>query len=264
MAAGVSGGAMLAPVRLTGRATLSLLRGVGAVVIFAARGIVPGRDSSAAELGRQLVRIGWLSLPVVGLTALFTGAALALQINAGGERFKAGDVVPAIVAIGMVRELGPVLGGLMVAARVASSIAAELGSMRVSEQIDALVTLSTDPVKWLVWPRIWAAVLAVPVLVGVGDVIGIMGGWIVGTTTLGFTSARYLSSSWAYLESWDVLSGLIKGAGFGLIVALAGTWCGIHAGRGAEGVGRATTTAVVAASVAILAANFVMTGLFFT
>ena len=152
----------------------------------------------------------------------------------------------------------------MVAARVASSIAAEIGSMRVTEQIDALVTLSTDPMGWLVTPRLWAAILVVPVLVGVGDVIGIMGGWLVGTTTLGFTSQGYLSSSWAYLERWDVVSGLIKGAAFGAIVALAGCWFGMRAGRGAEGVGRATTNAVVAASVAILAANFVLTGLFFT
>ncbi len=251
------------PLAALGRVTLRVVRGVGQVAIFAARGLAaPGFHP--ALLARQLLRIGWLSLPVVGLTALFTGAALALQINSGGERFQAGDVVPAIVAIGMVRELGPVLGGLMVAARVASSIAAEIGSMRVSEQIDALVTLSTDPMGWLVTPRLWAAILSVPVLVAVGDAIGIMGGWLVGTTALGFTSQAYISNSWAYLESWDVLSGLIKGSVFGAIVALAGCWFGMHAGRGAEGVGRATTNAVVAASVGILAANFVLTGLFFT
>ena len=251
------------PLAALGRVTLRVVRGVGQVAIFAARGLAaPGFHPTL--LARQLLRIGWLSLPVVGLTALFTGAALALQINSGGERFQAGDVVPAIVAIGMVRELGPVLGGLMVAARVASSIAAEIGSMRVSEQIDALVTLSTDPMGWLVTPRLWAAILSVPVLVAVGDAIGIMGGWLVGTTALGFTSQAYISNSWAYLESWDVLSGLIKGSVFGAIVALAGCWFGMHAGRGAEGVGRATTNAVVAASVGILAANFVLTGLFFT
>ncbi|ARJ70521.1 MlaE family ABC transporter permease [Paracoccus contaminans] len=252
-----------APIRAVGRVAIALVAGVGRAAIFAARALAsPG--FRPVLLAEQLLRIGWLSLPVVGLTALFTGAALALQINAGGERFQAGDVVPAVVAIGMVRELGPVLGGLMVAARVASSIAAEIGSMRVSEQIDALVTLSTDPVGWLVTPRLWAAILSVPLLVGVGDAIGIMGGWLVGTSTLGFTSQAYLASSWAYLESWDVLSGLVKGAAFGAIVALCGCWFGLHAGRGAEGVGRAATSAVVAASVAILAANFAMTGLFFT
>ena len=251
------------PVRLTGRATLALLRGIGRVAIFATRGLA-GPGFRPGLLAEQLLRIGWLSLPVVGLTALFTGAALALQINAGGQRFQAGDVVPAIVAIGMVRELGPVLGGLMVAARVASSIAAELGSMRGTEQIDALVTLSTNPIGWLVTPRLWAAILAVPVLVGVGDIVGIMGGWLVGINVLGFTSQAYLANSWAYLEFWDVASGLWKGAAFGAIVAISGCWFGMRAGRGAEGVGRATTNAVVAASVGILAANFVMTGLFFT
>lgn len=254
--------AALTPVRLLGRASLRALRGIGAVTIFAMRGLA-GIAAHPGELARQLLHIGWLSLPVVGLTALFTGAALALQIHSGGARFQAGDVVPAIVAIGMARELGPVLGGLMVAARVASAIAAELGTMRVTEQIDALVTLSTDPVGWLVSPRIWAAILCLPLLVGVGDVIGIMGGWLVGVNALGFNSATYIANSWAYLEFWDVASGLIKGAAFGLIVAVSGCWFGMQAGNGAAGVGRATTSAVVAASVGILAANFALTGLFF-
>lgn len=250
------------PVRLIGRGAIATLRGTGRVAIFAVRGLVRvGQHPS--ELARQMLHIGWLSLPVVGLTALFTGAALALQIHSGGERFQAGDVVPAIVAIGMARELGPVLGGLMVAARVASAIAAELGTMRVTEQIDALVTLSTDPVGWLVSPRLWAAILCLPVLVGVGDLIGIMGGWLVGVNALGFNSASYLSNSWAYLERWDVVSGLIKGGFFGLVVALSGCWFGMTAGNGAAGVGRATTNAVVAASVGILAVNFALTGLFF-
>ena len=250
------------PIRLTGRAAIGLTRMIGRVAIFAGRGLAR-IGAHPSDLARQMLHIGWLSLPVVGLTALFTGAALALQIHSGGERFQAGDVVPAIVAIGMARELGPVLGGLMVAARVASAIAAELGTMRVTEQIDALVTLSTDPIGWLVSPRLWAAVLCVPVLVGVGDVIGIMGGWIIGVQALGFNSTTYLANSWAYLEGWDVISGLIKGAFFGLIVALAGCWFGMGAGGGAAGVGRATTNAVVAASVGILAANFALTGLFF-
>lgn len=250
------------PVRLIGRAALALARTTGRVAIFAGQGL-SRIGAHPAELARQMLHIGWLSLPVVGLTALFTGAALALQIHSGGERFQASDVVPAIVAIGMARELGPVLGGLMVAARVASAIAAELGTMRVTEQVDALVTLSTDPVGWLVSPRLWAAVLCLPVLVGVGDVIGIMGGWLIGVNALGFSSTTYLSNSWAYLEFWDVASGLIKGGFFGFVVALSGCWFGMHAGNGAAGVGRATTSAVVAASVGILATNFMLTGLFF-
>ncbi|WCR09250.1 ABC transporter permease [Paracoccus stylophorae] len=250
-------------VRRIGRVALHALRATGAVALFTLRGLFRLRPFYPGAFATQLVQIGWLSLPVVGLTALFTGAALALQIHSGGARFQASDVVPAIVAIGMVRELGPVLGGLMVAARVASSIAAEIGTMRVTEQIDALVTLSTDPMRWLVTPRLWAGLLTVPILVGVGDIIGIMGGWLVGTNSLGFNSAAYLANSRAYLESWDVISGLIKGAAFGLIVTVAGCWFGMRSGRGAEGVGRATKSAVVAAAVAILAANFVLTGLFF-
>ena len=251
------------PVRLTGRASLRLLRSIGAVTLFALRGLFAWRPFHARAFAAQLVQVGWLSLPVVGLTALFTGAALALQIHSGGARFQASDVVPAIVAIGMVRELGPVLGGLMVAARVASSFAAEIGTMKVTEQIDALVTLSTDPMGWLVTPRLWAAILTVPLLVAVGDIIGIMGGWLVGTQSLGFVSASYIANSWAYLEVWDVLSGLLKGAVFGFVVALSGCWFGLHAGRGAAGVGRATKSAVVVAAVGILAANFILTGLVF-
>jgi len=162
-----------------GRPVLAALAGVGRVSRFAgailAHLVRP--PFYFREFGHALLQIGWFSLPVVGLTALFTGGALALQIYSGGARFNAESVVPSIVAIGMARELGPVLGGLMVAARVASSIAAEIGTMKVTEQIDALVTLSTNPLKYLAVPRVLAATLAVPILVAVGDSIGIMGGW---------------------------------------------------------------------------------------
>ena len=124
------------------------------------------------EILKAFYQIGWMSLPVLGLTALFTGGALALQIYAGGSRFNAEQVVPAIVAIGMARELGPVLGGLIVAARVASSIAAEIGTMKVTEQLDALTTLSTNPIKYLVVPRVLAATLSLPALIAIGDSIG--------------------------------------------------------------------------------------------
>jgi phospholipid/cholesterol/gamma-HCH transport system permease protein len=210
------------------------------------------------------MQIGWFSLPVVGLTALFTGGALALQIYSGGARFNAESVVPSIVAIGMVRELGPVLGGLMVAARVASSIAAEIGTMKVTEQIDALVTLSTDPIRYLAVPRVLAATLVMPILVAVGDTIGIMGGWLVGTTRLNFNSATYIRNTVEFLEVWDVGSGLVKGAAFGFIVALMGCYHGMNSARGAQGVGAATKAAVVSASVMILAANYLLTEVFFT
>ena len=249
-----------------GRPVLAALAAVGRLALFALQTLrhLVTPPFYLREFGHSLLQIGWFSLPVVGMTALFTGGALALQIFSGGSRFNAEAVVPQIVAIGMARELGPVLGGLMVAARVASSIAAEIGTMKVTEQVDALVTLSTNPMKYLTVPRVLAATLAVPVLVAVGDSIGIAGGWLVGISRLGFNSATYLQNTTDFLEFWDVGSGLVKGAVFGFIVALMGCYYGLNSGRGAQGVGAATKSAVVAASVAILAANYVLTGLFFT
>ena len=245
---------------------LAVLAALGRITIFALQTLrhLVTPPFYAREFGQALLHIGWFSLPVVGMTALFTGGALALQIFSGGSRFNAEAVVPQIVAIGMARELGPVLGGLMVAARVASSIAAEIGTMKVTEQVDALVTLSTNPMKYLTVPRVLAATLAVPVLVGVGDSIGIAGGWLVGISRLDFNSVTYLKNTTDFLEVWDVGSGLVKGAVFGFIVALMGCYYGLNSGRGAQGVGAATKSAVVAASVAILAANYALTGLFFT
>ncbi len=254
------------PLAALGRAVLGALAGLGRVGIFAALTVshLARPPFYFREFGQALLAIGYFSLPVVGLTAVFTGGALALQIYAGGARFSAEAVVPSIVAIGMTRELGPVLGGLMVAARVASSIAAEIGTMKVTEQIDALVTLSTNPVKYLAVPRVLAATLAVPALVGIGDAIGIMGGYLVGTSRLGFNSAAYLKNTADFLQPWDVGSGLVKGAVFGFFVALMGCYYGMTSGRGAQGVGAATKSAVVAASVLILASNYILTEVFFS
>jgi phospholipid/cholesterol/gamma-HCH transport system permease protein len=248
-----------------GRSTLELLAATGRVAVFL--GVALGHMVRApfypGELGRQLLRIGYFSLPVVGLTALFTGGALALQVYSGGSRFNAETVVPSIVAIGIVRELGPVLAGLMVAGRVASSIAAELGTMRVTEQIDALTTLSTNPIKYLVVPRILAATLALPALVAVGNVIGVMGGYLVGTGRLGFNAATYIRNTVDYLEAGDITTSLTKAAVFGFLLGLMGCYHGFNSGRGAQGVGQATTNAVVTASVLILASNYVLTEAFF-
>jgi len=248
-----------------GRSVLGLLGGLGAGTLFMLRTLAAMLRPPfyLREFGHALLTIGYFSLPVVGLTAIFTGAALALQIYAGGSRFEAEAVVPSIVAIGMTRELGPVLGGLMVAARVASSIAAEIGTMKVTEQIDALVTLSTDPMRYLTVPRVLAATLSVPVLVAAGDSIGIFGGYLVGTGKLGFNTATYLNNTVDFLEVWDVTSGMIKGAVFGFLTALVGCYYGMNSGRGAQGVGRATKSAVVTASVLILASNYLLTELFF-
>ncbi len=249
-----------------GRTVMALLAAIGRITLFALNTVkhLFSPPFYGKELFAALVQIGWLSLPVVGLTAFFTGGALALQIYAGGARFNAESVVPSIVAIGMARELGPVLGGLMVAARVSSSIAAEIGTMKVTEQIDALVTLSTNPMKYLTLPRVLAATLAVPILVAVGDAIGIMGGYIVGTERLGFNAAAYLKNTVDFLTLADITSGMVKGAVFGFIVALMGCYFGMNSGRGAQGVGRATKSAVVTSSVMILAANYILTEAFFS
>lgn len=257
---------ILRPVATIGRSTLALLAGIGSVTLFFFRTLaaILTPPFYFREFGQALLTIGYNSLPVVGMTTLFTGGALALQIYAGGARFNAEEVVPSIVAIGMVRELGPVLGGLMVAARVASSIAAEIGTMKVTEQIDALTTLSTDPMKYLTVPRVLAATISVPILVAVGDSIGIFGGYLVGTGRLGFNPAAYLKNTVDFLEMWDIMSGIIKGAVFGFLVALIGCYHGMNSGRGAQGVGRATKSAVVSASVMIFAANYLLTELFFS
>ncbi|MEM1162937.1 MAG: ABC transporter permease [Pseudomonadota bacterium] len=244
-----------------GAAVLGLCQSAGALLMFAGSGVshVFMPPWYPVELGRQLMRIGYFSLPVVGLTALFTGGALALQVYSGGSRFNVEAVVPNIVAIAMTRELGPVLGGLMVAGRVSASIAAEIGTMRVTEQIDALTTLSTNPMKYLVAPRLLAATIAMPILAGVGDIIGIMGGFLVGVTRLDFSAGTYINTTYSFLTTGDVVSGLVKAAVFGFIIALMGCYHGYNSGRGAQGVGRATTNAVVTASILILASNYLLT-----
>lgn len=256
---------LTAPLAALGRLVLGALASIGRIAVFAGQVVshIVRPPFYPREFLTALLQIGWFSLPVVGMTALFTGGALALQIYAGGARYGAEAAVPSITAIGMVRELGPVLGGLMVAARVTSSIAAEIGTMKVTEQIDALVTLSTNPLKYLAVPRVVAAVLVVPVLVAVGDSIGIAGGWLVGINQLGFNSSTYIKNTVNFLQFWDVASGLVKGAAFGFIIALMGVYHGMNSGRGAQGVGAATKSAVVAASVLILAANFLLTRVFF-
>jgi phospholipid/cholesterol/gamma-HCH transport system permease protein len=212
----------------------------------------------------QALRIGYNSLPVVGLTAFFTGGVLALQIFVGGSRFNAENIVASIVAIGITRELGPVIAGLMVAGRVSAAIAAEIGTMRVTEQIDALVTLSTSPFRYLVAPRIIAALVSLPILVAIADTIGIMGGYVVGTQSLGFNPQGYLKNTADIIEFNDVFSGLVKSAVFGFIIAFMGCYHGYYSRGGAQGVGRATTSAVVSASIFILAANYALTSLIFT
>lgn len=212
---------------------------------------------------RQMIEIGYFSLPVVGLTAIFTGMVLALQSHTGFARFSAESAVATVVVISITRELGPVLAGLMVAGRIGAAMAAEIGTMRVTEQVDALTTLSTNPFKYLVAPRILAGLLMLPCLVVVADIIGVFGGFVVGAYKLGYNPATYLQSTWEYLKPLDVISGLVKASAFGFIISLMGCYHGYHSKGGAQGVGQATTNAVVSASILILTFNYVLTALFF-
>jgi len=249
-----------------GRGFLALLSRVGRVTIvsFEALKAIVTPPFYGREILKSIWNAGYLSLPLIALTALFAGGALALQIFDGGARFSAEEVMPQIVAIGMVRELGPVLVGLMIAARVTSSFAAEIGTMKVTEQIDALVTLSTDPMRYLIAPKVLGMTITAPILVAVGDILGIFGGFAVATTRLDFNAAVYLTNTVNFLEPIDITSSLIKGATFGLIAALMGCYFGMTTKKGAAGVGKATKSAVVAASILILAANFLLTEAFFS
>ena len=212
---------------------------------------------------RQIVDIGYFSLPVVGLTAVFTGMVLALQSYTGFSRFNAESAVATVVVLSVTRELGPVIAGLMVAGRVGAAMAAEIGTMRVTDQIDALVTLSTDPLRYLVLPRLVAGLVALPFLVLIADIIGVFGGFLVGTYKLNFNPVSYLTQTGEHLETMDVVSGLIKAAVFGFIITLMGCYHGYQSRGGAAGVGQATTYAVVSASILILLLDYLLTAVFF-
>ncbi len=212
---------------------------------------------------RQMVDIGYYSLPVVGLTALFTGMVLALQTFTGFANFAAESAVPTVVVLSVTRELGPVIAGLMVAGRIGAAIAAEIGTMRVTDQIDALTTLSTNPFKYLVVPRLLAGTLTLPALVLVADIIGVFGGFLVSTYNLRFNPAAYIQRTADFIQTNDVVSGLVKAGVFGFIVALMGCYYGYHSRGGAQGVGAATTYAVVSASILILLLDYVLTALLF-
>jgi phospholipid/cholesterol/gamma-HCH transport system permease protein len=198
------------------------------------------------------------------MTAVFSGAVLALQSYTGFSRFSAESSIATVVVLSITRELGPVLAGLMVAGRVGASIAAEIGTMKVTEQIDALFTLSTDPIKYLVVPRVIASVLTMPCLVLIGDIIGVMGGYLVSVYKLGFNGVTYIKNTVEYLETIDVVSGLVKAAVFGFIIAIMSCYHGYHSNKGAKGVGTATTDAVVSSSILILLSNYLITELFFS
>jgi phospholipid/cholesterol/gamma-HCH transport system permease protein len=221
------------------------------------------RPFDGSELMRQMVRVGWDSIPVVFLTCLFTGMVLALQTYPGFERIHAEGFVGSVVALSLTRELAPVLTGLMVAGRVGSAMAAELGTMRVTEQIDALYAMATEPIHYLVVPRVNASIVMLPLLTIVGDAVGIIGGWLVSVGLFGANSYLYINRTFQFLEVNDVTSGLIKAAFFGLILSVTGCAKGFYTSGGAEGVGRSTTSAVVTACLYILLSDFFLTKMLF-
>ncbi len=252
----------LAPI---GRVFLAFLAATGRLAMFVGtclKGFVSPPFHFRSIL-KQFMEIGYYSLPVVGLTALFTGAVLALQSYSGFSRFNAESSIATVVVLSMTRELGPVLAGLMVAGRIGAAIAAEIGTMRVTEQIDALVTLSTNPFKYLFVPRLLAGATMLPVLVLIADVVGVYGGYLVSIHKLGFSPGTYLHNTLEYLETKDVISGLVKASVFGFIITLMGCYNGYQSKGGAQGVGAATTNAVVSASILILLSNYLITEAFF-
>jgi len=257
---------MVAILQPIGRAFLSGLEATGRLSLFGGGAVLGALKPPYYPrlILRQMIEIGYYSLPVVGLTAIFTGMVLALQSFTGFSRFNAESAIPNVVVLSICRELGPVLAGLMVAGRIGAAMAAEIGTMRVTEQIDALSTLSTNPIKYLVTPRLIAGLTMLPVLVVVADIIGVFGGYLVCVYKLGFNPTTYINNTWDFLQPLDVISGLVKAAVFGFIVALMGCYHGYHSRGGAEGVGAATTNAVVTASILILTFNYIITEMFFS
>lgn len=247
-----------------GAVVIQSFRGAGQIAIFAARAItsIVTAPFYWRAVIASLFRIGFTSLPVVGLTAIFTGGALALNIYEGSILPNTESFLPQILGVSIVRELGPVLAALMVAGRCASAMAAEIGTMRVTEQIDAMATLSVDPFKYLIAPRIIATTLALPFLVLIADVIGVYGGYLVAVFALNHSPPLYIQNLVDFVSAEDVISGLIKAGVFGFLIALMGCFYGFMSRGGAGGVGAATRTAVVAAAVSILSANYILTSLF--
>ncbi|WP_342278670.1 ABC transporter permease [Candidatus Tisiphia endosymbiont of Myopa tessellatipennis] len=256
---------ILDTVNLLGKHTIGFAKTIGAFSLFTIAGVTSifKRPLYYNLVLKQLLSIGFYSLPVVAMTTFFSGAVLALQSYTGFSRFSAESSIATVVVLSITRELGPVLAGLMVAGRVGASIAAEIATMRVTEQIDALYTLSTDPIKYLVFPRVLAAVITLPCLVLIGDILGVMGGYLVSVYKLDFNSFNYITNNFKFLEPIDVISGLVKAAVFGFIISIVSCYSGYYSGTGAKGVGTSTTSAVVNSSVLILISNYLITELFF-
>ena len=248
-----------------GRVVLNFFRATGKLGIFCGQTIyhcVTPPFYLKAVLA-QMIEIGFYSLPVVALTTLFSGMVIALQTYEAVSQFSAEGAVAMVVRVAVIRELAPVMAGLMVAGRIGAAMAAEIGTMRVTEQIDALSTLSTNPFKYFIAPRVLAGIVMLPILVLIGDVIGICGGYMIGVYKLDFNATTYLTNTWEYLKPMDIVSSMTKAGVFGFIITLLGCYNGFQSQGGAQGVGRATTNAVVSSSILILIFNYILTEMLF-
>ena len=246
-----------------GRRTSAVFTEIGAVLIFLGQTLrwTFSYPFPVKSLLKQMEQIGVNSVPVVLTTALSTGMVLALQSYTGFKRFGAETLIGTVVSLSMTRELGPVLTGLMVAGRAGAAMAAELGTMRVTEQIDALATLATNPMKYLVVPRFVAATVMMFFLTILGMIIGITGGYFVGVKVLGTNPVTYINNSIDFTEVTDIWYGLVKALVFGAVVGIIGCYKGFNAEGGAEGVGKATTGAVVVSCMLILILDYFLSAL---
>ncbi|GMT47853.1 MAG: ABC transporter permease [bacterium] len=253
------------PIKILGRVIIGFTLELGSVLVLLSvtlkQLVIPPYE--IRNTFKQMLEIGIRSLPVVFITAVFTGMVLSLQTYTGFKRFGAETLVGTVVALSMTRELGPVLTGLIVAGRAGAAMAAELGTMRVTEQIDALETLATNPVKYLVVPRFISGLLMLPALAVVTDIVGIIGGFVISVGLFGANSVSYWNRTWDYLELDDIYSGLIKAAFFGASISLISCYKGFYTEGGAEGVGKATTGAVVLSSMTILISDYFLSAWLF-
>lgn len=215
------------------------------------------------EIGKQIINIGFYSIPVIAVTSVFSGMVLTLQTYSGFSDFASESSVAAVLVIGMVRELGPIMTGLMFAGRVSSSIAAEIGTMVITEQVDALRSLNVNPYRFLVIPKLMASVIIMPILVCISDSLGILGGFSVSVSELGFSKIIFLNKIFEHFDIFDVTIGLIKSICFGIATTLFGCYYGLLTQKGAKAVGDSTTKSVVFTSISILVINYLLTLVFF-
>ena len=242
--------------RKLGKPLVRFVSGLGELSLFIAKSVYNSVTPPfyLKLLGKQMIDIGFYSLPVVALTTIFAGMVIALQTYSGFSSYGAESAVASVVLISVTRELAPVFSGLMVAGRIGAAMAAEIGFY---------LYFCHNPFKYLVAPRVLAGITVLPLLVLIGDVIGIFGGFIIAVYKLGFNPANYINSTINGLESLDIVTGVVKACVFGFIIAIMGCYNGYKSRGGAQGVGEATTNAVVSASILILIFNYIITELFF-